>query len=522
MDNIKLDIIPTDCAGLDCVDGLVISVAEWLHRKYKLVFAEAWNFQFADEIEEYPHTIGGRLFIPNVVDQEILKACCGIEVNYNKINNAEQLISILKEEVSKQRPVIIIYDMFWCPWSNAFQKNHKPDHASLVIGYNESGLNCIDYSPRCEGSILPYEYLNKSIKAFYTINIQQTIANDNFDWHEIVNKSISSINNYDTFNTIRNFGTYIKESFDPIKEMNRYGIDKFDSNPLSWQIGRISESRRLFASTLRYLHERYNINQLLLLAEKLEAAVPMWSTIISLIIKSCISSNLNLLERISKKIYEVADFEETIFKCLEAVNKDPLYELDLFSDYTPNISSLSLQYVNLTKYCNCRAFESGQDPAILPDFTGDGAFILKDELVCKEEVGVDNLKFKLTNLLTDSCDNILCKGQTIEIENGKFKKIMFLGCSTLGSYSGDVKVNYANGSFESIKIDLSDCYPYSVAFEQKVIWGGNCSIDYKKRTKGFGCQLYAESYDLNYLNDIKSITLPLCPNMHIFAISLGS
>lgn len=524
----NLNIIPVEYEGLNCADGLMISLVEWLNRDYSLIFCEAWNFEFKPENEEYPNTIGDRLSVHDVVCTELLYSTCGVGKKsvYNDHISLEEFMTVLKEELSQQRPVVIVHDLFWCPWSkDFFLRNHELTHSTFVIGFNETGLICMDYALRQPSAVLPYEYFERSVSMYITIDITPLSSIQSFTYKEIMNRMISATVSYDTFNTIRKFGSYVKESFDPSKELERYGIDNFNANPLNWQIERISASRKLFAYTLKELSKKYDLQNLLLLANRLEQTIPKWSSIMSMIIKSCISSSSKSLEKISNKIFELADFEESIFKCLVEVSENPHADISVHgmaSFLTNNQSMVSNQthYLDLSDICNSRAFDNIRDCIYIPDFSDEGALILKDSIICEGILQLNDMSFKLVDVLKDVQDHILCKGQVVNLPAGSFKKIGILGCSTDGNYSGQIKVTYADGSSEAIMLELSDCYPRGAGFEQEIFWIGQCAKDRINYTNRFACQLYGQFFDLKYPMQALSITLPDCPKMHIFAMSL--
>lgn len=526
----KLSILPAQHVGLDCHDGLVISLLEWLKRENPFIFAEAWNFEFRPEIEGFPHTIGDRLIVNNVVSQDLLKEYCGVEIN--EVNNTnvhlESFMPVLKRELAQQRPLLIVQDLFWCSWSKEYyQQIHAPIHATLVIGYDETGIICMDYALKNPEAHLPYEYFNDSVNTVVTFDITKTPPNSSMTFHDIMKKIISSTKSYDSFNSIREFGRYVKESFDPVKELERFGVGNFNANPLNWQIERISTSRKLFALTLRELSTKFGFTSLNILADKLELSMPKWFTIMSMIIKSCIASDSKSLNKISNKILELADYEESIFEYFVSISENTDNGNDVkgvLNALTQNQGekAFDVQYVELSGIYNNRAFDSFKGCSYIPDFTGEAGLILKDNNICKRILQMNGTSFELADVTKDVQDNILCEGQTIELPGKSYHKIGFVGCAVNGNYSGQLKVDYTDGSCDMINFQMSDCYPGGAGYEQDILWIGQCAKDPVNYTDRFTCQLYGQLYDLDPSKCISNITLPDCPNIHIFAISLIS
>lgn len=316
----KLDIKLTDKLEHSCFDGLLVSIAEWKKKDYRLAHAEAWDFIVNCNLKEnHPETAFGMLDKPCTLKHDLLKSYSGISYNYYDFDhNIEKFLIMLKKELSQQRLIIILLDYCWCPWNKDVSKiTHMSGHASLVIGFDQTGFICLDYDPRCDKCTLPYEFINK-IDGYCTINIEEPIVGNNY--HDILNRSIQVIENHDIFNNIREFGRFVRESFNPVKDLEY--VDNNSFIPNMWQISLTAEGRNLYSSTLRALSEKYNIKSLQTIAERLESTKPMWSVIKILLTKIYLTKSLRLSKILADKICEIADYEEDIYNCLVMINKD--------------------------------------------------------------------------------------------------------------------------------------------------------------------------------------------------------
>jgi hypothetical protein len=223
--------------------------------------------------------------------------------------DVENFLVMLKKELSQQRPIIIFLDYYWCPWNkDVGTPFHNPNHTTLVIGIDELGLICLDYSPRCDNCVLPFEYISK-IDEYLTLNFEK--PNLNY-CNSIITRGIQIINDHNIFNAMRKFGKHIQESFNPVKEME--DIENNAYIPKVWNLKLIAESRCLYANTLRAIAKKKNIKPLLLTAERLELAKPMWLDISRLFTKIYVSKDMSLTKKIAEKIYEIADYEESIYE----------------------------------------------------------------------------------------------------------------------------------------------------------------------------------------------------------------
>lgn len=312
----KLNIELIDNLEHNCLNGLIASVAKWNRKEYEIAYAESWDFVVDYEIkEEYTFQT---LDFPDSLNYDLLKSFCGISLNYIEFdNNKEDFITKIKSELEQQRPIIIILDYCWCPWNKEVSKiTHMPEHASLVVGFDELGLNCLDYSPRYDKCTLPYENIS-NINGYITINIDNTTSDNNYD--DIITRSINLINRHDIFNAMRKFGNFMEEAFDPEKYLETVENDAWLPNV--WQITLIAESRCLYSKTLRTISVNNNIKSLLAIAERLESAKAMWTNVKLLLTKIYYTKDLSLRKKIAKNIYEIADFEEDIYYSLVSIVK---------------------------------------------------------------------------------------------------------------------------------------------------------------------------------------------------------
>ncbi len=312
----KLDIQLIDSLEHNCLKGLIASVAEWKKKEYEFAHAEAWDFVVNYEIKT--GDIIATLDIPNTLNGKLLKSYTGISRNRREFNkNKEEFMTTVKSELAQQLPIIIELDYFWCPWSKDVSNiTHRPNHASLVVGFDEFGLNCLDYSPRCDKCTLPYENISK-IDKYSTIKIDNPTCDTNYN--DLIIRSINVIESHDIFKAMREFGNYIEESFNPIKCLA--DVENNAWLPNLWQLNLIAESRCLYSKTLRAISGKEKMVSLHAIAERLESTKPMWTNVSLILTKIYLTNDLSLRKTLAKKIYEIADFEEDIYCSLVSIIK---------------------------------------------------------------------------------------------------------------------------------------------------------------------------------------------------------
>lgn len=312
----ELDFKLTDKEGLDCFAGCMVSILEWKGMDCSILFRNAWEFNFAENFKQ--HFLKDLIREPEIIDYNILRIIFGITIHYKEYVDKDNIINIIKEQVEKNLPVIVIHDMYWCPWLKSFQFRHAPEHGSIVIGYDDSNFICSDYVPKCNRGVLPYEYIGKSFKGMFILKIDSNSVMKNIDFNKIMSSIIESVIFKNVFAEIRRFGNYIKNDFDPISEFNQYGESDFGiSNPVNWIIERIAYSRYYFTQALSAINKELKTDYLPVSINKLLDAKEQWLVIRAAIMECCISRKSSKLTHISELIINLANFEENIFYGLQ-------------------------------------------------------------------------------------------------------------------------------------------------------------------------------------------------------------
>lgn len=506
----KLNIELSSCIGLNCFTGLVVTTMEWLNIDYQISFFHSWEFQYKYNIQENYM----ELLTQGTLDLDLLEEYSGVKIIENEYNDNKTFLNTLKKELEEGKPLIVMVDKFWCPWSVDYQKVHKVNHAALVYGYNKDSLICMDYSPREEECFLPYEYISNAIISYYCF---EKVPFKEINTLDLVRESIQELKEKNIFQAIREFGNHIKDSFDPAIDVEKVpeGIGVM---PKIWEINKIARGRIHFADALKAISKKMNITYFNDIIEDMGLTLTKWSTVSMLLSKLYITDDNSIKARLANRIFDLADFEESIFNqlCLRIDTPiDPRIQ---------NTKRCKTEHdgicINLEPYFNNRAFENEKNRKYKADFTGLDSFILKNDFICGRIIKYNTYQFELAHITNDVYDNIQCNGQIIELPKKEVKKIIFLGCSTQGSYSKQMTVYGENNTSEQIELMFADSYYPVAEFVQDIVWSAQCSVDYEKKGVAYDCHFYACECEIKELHTIQSIKLPMCMNMHIFAITL--
>lgn len=512
----------------DCLDSLVVAVANWYGCDHQLMFSESWEFEFPNfNLQE---TTIGENIIPNQKNNSysLLGKYHGLYVNFHLEKNTERLIRAVSDELILGKPISIFLDTFWCPWyKGGFQEYHA-SHACLVVGFDENRevLYCIDGQMANDPVELSMEMLRKGCSGYLTF---QFIEDHDYkvNWKELIYNSLEStgletdMNNF--FNDMVSLALCIKDNFDIKRELKGFEEHPFQAHIFK-RLLMVERGRKQYAHFLRYIGEKNNKNELINISYDFIKAGELWSSIFGMMIKGVYIGNPQYItDRVSAKIIAASRLEKSIainlMKILEGSDlvSSPSFKETLKDDFH------IFNYVFLNKYYNNQGFGK-LTPDCKAEFSNVGRFFLSESLPTENDWSVGNMKFRFPKVSEDRCDNIACAGNRIIISTEEsFSAIMFLGSAEFGNHSEEVVLEYNDGTCENVRIEFSSWAESKPAFGECIAWTGKAAVrsDTGLVSYPFPVHIFAKSYIINKDKLLIGLILPQYPNIHIFSITLA-
>lgn len=523
-----LDIQPLHEEGRDCYEDLLVSSTMYIKKECELAFSGAWNFTLLpiDPLEK--GLLGPRIYSQLGKIGNLLERYYGISVKNHESKNPVEILEYIKYELLLKHPVIIFMDCYYCPWHTNYKKRHA-NHACLVIGFEDYGLYCIDALPINTGSILSLENFFSGVYGFSTFSVSK--KTEEIDYRGLIKNSLSKLYTTDigsnAFDDMRTLGSTISDNLDLARES--YGYSLLWEVPLFINLQKVAGGRVHYAKFLNYLAVHCQIDSLLPISEQFEFMASSWSKVRSMLIKSSMmpanqAINYDTTDIINKN----ADIEEEVaYKLSNIVTSTTSYMFsNLYSDNTPikpNIEISEFTYLKLNKYFNNKGF--GKDTVSeynKADLSGTGNFILFDGIAHDSIWNVDMMQFKFPVISETEYDNLSCIGQVIHVNRDIYKAVMLLGTSEWGNFKDEMVINFISGEAETAPLAFSD-WINSPIYGEKIAWVGKGAYRNKNGIELLNqkVSLFARIHYVKKIGAIDSITLPNCPGIHIFAISLG-
>lgn len=529
MNNVILNIKQVNYPFMWCYEKAVATIASYIKRNYEMSFCELWKFDFNPNQQSF-EAIGDKILIKLESQriQNLLKEYHGIEFKNLTVDNNE-VCNIAYNEIGKGNVILTEMKTPHFLWDeNKSEVKGGYTTLLLVTGFsnqNES-FSCIDlHNNRC-GEIEKDLFLNSCNNCTIYDVVGEDISNLSYKYklQDIINTFYKS-NYYDnSIAAMYDLANIVENSLDIKSEVN--GIDVFNHSQLISNFDLLMRTRGLFSLTVKFIAEKYQVNPLIDIYKKFNVASNLWSMASKVCIKAYYSGK-DIRNIVSEKIREAADIELDIMNEMSDILNNKRITSDSMKTTIHSCLNQTVTtedkviYLDLKNFFNNKGFSiNNETNGNIANFTGLGEYFINDNIPNVEYWKTGNMRFKVPVFSECNNDNILCEGQVIEVPRVIYNTISFLECSDWGNFTGNLTINFDDNDCENIVLKFSDWYGSGENYyQEEIAWIGE-NIDCKlERNKS---RIYASSYEIKSKKPIRYITLPNCPNMHIFAISLES
>lgn len=489
-------IAPTFYQGLDCIDLLVVSYAKHMGKDIDCIFSRSWAFGFSANTlkltsEQY--------------------ASLGFNIAYYNIIDCNLFIEYAKEMFHQSLPVGIYIDSFYCPWHSRFQLDHG-HHYVLAFALKGDTLVCIDPGFNQTGvEYLPVCFLEKGYNNFFLLSPAEPTTTK---YSEDYATAIRLLKEANVPNEIRKFADYIRSDFDYTHMCLNIRV-----NPWACDIFRdllfIAGGRRQFAKYLSFMQPYVLSYDFTNIIKKINFICSKWDAIRWILVKCGEDAFVSRYkELICEMLQEISNEEED---SIDALFHGSMGE----SCEAPAIVHLPyekvLYQIDLQTYFNNKAFSfDNNEPA---DYTGLMEWYYFDS---NDDVQLQKLKkdYNIRVCIGSVADNITCEKQKIIFPMGYYNTIVIIASSGFEDYASKLQLLSAEG--DKIDIDFIcenwvSCKPDSTiaSFSRAHKHGDGVISFYENKGHLYKYKLYLPKGIMS-----KGVILPLCPNIHIFSMTL--
>lgn len=533
-------IVPIHDDRLFCQEDIIATFCRWKGLSFELAFLHQWTFDFRPGADLEPR--GGLLFQTPYDEPAQIQALGryhGVRVTVHSGLSVDALVSLVRGRLSENLPVVLHYDIHHCPWfQNEYRRVHR-GHYIPVIGIDEeNSFFCVDPSPFSPGDILDFGH--------YALGFQGSCLTVDFtepepgaiDTSAIVREILEPRNRWGGSRPIRDWAQAIESRLDLAAEIAGHEENTFHA-PLFERLQQAARSRRKLGMALRHLESR-SVHGAILgeFAARFERIGLRWDGVRGLLIKASLSSARDgMIGAAAVKVRRIAEDEDRLACDLEELLRPSGLErtpsgawehsdLAIMVDpgfQAPGISRKAVM-PDLAPHCNNQGLGS-LDPRGTAELSaghrGSGGFLVRDALLSGGTLKTVGTVFRLPPSQAEK-DNVLCQGQIIPVEPGRYRLLDLLGCADFGSHAEELQLLFEGGLRKTVPLELTDWSLGAPFFGESVAWEGACArrIEGAVRPFGFTAKLYAVTIAWEPAGVLTALELPFCPNLHIFALTL--
>lgn len=501
--------------GLFCLDDCIATVAAYYNQDYELMYAGGYEIMRRNSPSNYAQN-----YMVALKDgPNYLWKYHGLKFQSFYIYNKRRLIKRIQKNFLNKKPVLVIFDPYWCPWDMAFQK-HTSDtgHCFFLGEVTEHGFNCIDPYFEKECVELPYEYFWRGLRDIFLCVFQERKQIRIEDYQKIIEKLFKNLGSGNYFNNLKLLTEDMQQSENIFSGV--LSDETFWVSPLATILLTINQSMQNIANTIFYIAKKLDDDQMAFISKKIWKLAIEWKQVRKLIIKLYFIKRDNKI--LKNSIFErmgriVSDFEKIVlnFPNKEMEKSNIFYEQQYIKEYYK-------KEIDLEKYKNNKAFLNMLDlkkDHFNADFSSVGNCFIWDE---KNDYILDDRKFASIKkaISKGQNDNIACNGQRIVIQKNIYSEIVIIGAAEFGNSSDILKLIYKNQREYELEFRFTD-YIYEPQFNETVVWRGKgiCTKDSRFEWMHESLYLYEQRYIIPN-KELIGITLPINPSIHIFGITL--
>lgn len=493
--NTVQEIKPVYIDGLDCVDNTALTVCKSLRGEYEKVFWNSWRVRYKPD-----YVIGrGLIVLPGRI-QDNIRRFYGIEFiplgSFDRRRGRELITRILKEDGL----LIAGLKANAFPWKEAYNQDVNGVHFLVLKGMGKEGVWCTDAMPKRENALLGWEDIRHGLLSL--IRIQDGKAKCDVHLEKIVRTVKKNVN----FQSIIKLQKKIETDFEAERE--------FGEQKNIWRVPLYN----LFL-ILKGGHEQFEIylrnsefKKDTILIQSMHKLVCEWEALKVLTVKihrEFIANKL-ILEK-ERKYINVFVKRLGLIAQLEKETKDRFYNTYKMMKLRKSIfrvisdgeewragSYIDLNYNEYTHMVNSQDF-----------FTSSS---IQYGVVWR----LQKSEFYLPQVNENAYNCMYCDGQKIELEK-YISKVDMLLYATYGAQFEQIEVCYEDG-MDSLDFWVSDWTERPLHFEETA-WSTEFRSKVPAKPDYMGkiaaMELYIDSRRI-----CRSITLPRCEEIHIFAITV--
>ena len=501
----ELSIKPFFIAGLSCFLNAIMTVVIWKRGEYKRCFGNSWGFRYEPDKGEI---LGKRISAEIDKVTANLHEYYGIDFYYHPEVAKEDRIEQIQKQIRAGMPVVVFCDTYYLDWQPDYQKQHS-DHACLITGFNEQGFICVDSIPIRERGYFPYSSFLMGSRNFVTFDFLP-YDESGVDCRVLLQNTLNKLNFGNDKSCFKQMRAFAQDFLAVDMEKELEAASTRWAVPLHKNIEKIYGGRVQFLELLELLKEQNAAIDTEILIDRFNTLIVKWSMIRTFIMRLADDKSPQLAQRISQKIYDVADFEEETARIIQDM-------LDLEKDggakqpieAKAGHKKEQIRFIDLTEYYN----EYSHYFAMQEEYE-------VDTLIPVDSIwNVGEMQFYFPKAEGERPNSIAGQegGSCIDMGGGCYSSLQFLIYGTWQDSVEDIQVIYKGREKQIIEMGFTD-WSREPHFGEAVAWEGRY-INKRKREDVIHGRIYGVSYGVDPEYPIEKLVWPENEFVHVFALS---
>lgn len=506
----KLERIENE-TGLLCLDDCIATICAFFDRDYEMMYIGGYNvFRSKDFFsKEY------QLCLKDA--PENLYKYHGVRIKKQKKYSYRKLKKRINMELMNGKPVMVLFDPYWCPWDEGYQKySSNTGHCFIIRGMEKDCFYCLDPYYEYEDIKLPqYLFVNGIREVFFSSLDDYITVSEDF-LKNSVNVFFKGLRTGGYFSTIYDFLGKI--------DLEDNLFENISLNENFWQtpdvifLMMVNQSIQNVARVIKYIANQIHNEQLEIVYKHIWNLAVEWKQTRKLFSKLFFlkKEDEDLKNKTIMRMIKIWKEYENYAKQIE----EGSWESNIIrKESTTNLKTYERieSQINISKFFNNKAFLKKKDEILkenIADFASVGTFY-----VWGDGVEYNNyLEGVKERIFANKYDNISCEGQIIHINPSFFCQISLIGASEFGDSTDIIKLIHDNNTYSEIEFQFTD-YICTPKYGEEIVWKGKGAYREDGLCKWMedSVYLFKKSYEIPEKR-VKEIILPINPSVHIFAI----
>lgn len=458
----------------NCFQGQIETIVEeYYHKNYLLTQFCRWSTDW-DVVNGKIERVSEKGFF-NADELEQI----GITQVVETCKNNQEMIKKIKQELSRNILVMAGIQVTNCPWDPNYRKQFEMEHIIILNGWNQekNAFICCDATYNKQNVLLPVEEFETGCTNEYRKLVEfsrYTVLSEQEMDLLLTEKAEELISGKDFhFERLERLGAFLMEYAGTInkKETN---LDKVLFSKEYMVIRDCVKTREM----LVFMLDSKNGEEDRILKELFKLCMKKWLKIRNLYVRAVTVQDAECYwKRIGTGLHEVKEIEERIAGYIVYHDKN-LVEAYLNGEEKRLIGSLmerrgeseKPRIINLKSIYNNKAFGKFEDGETAR-FSSMGEYMIapQEGYFCLFD---NKEKFYLD--IPEGMDNVLCKGQKIEVFLKNVTELLIIGTTELGGEKEELILKLDSGEERRFMLDFPEWYTEiisdeSLIMQQKVV-----------------------------------------------------